>query len=1197
MKPTGKGHMPVDNVLAGDLWRLTARIESDLSARLPTDQANEKLRDEYETARLINLTSATWPTWRDARISQVATAWVLATVMIRFCEDNELLDISFATGSAGDTDEAFYATRPHASAVDLIVHAMNRLRAFPAMAAVFSGTSHPVWQLRPSQDAGQELLSFWRRRTPDGTLLHDFTDPSRSTRFLADLYSLLNERARKSYGQVSTPPFVVDLIHDLVLEPALAEHTTRHVSQAEGLSGLRIIDPACGSGTFLLDAYARLFQRWSETRPDMSPWQRAARALRSVHGCDIDPCAVSITRFRLLLAAMNTTGERRLDGVPDLPLVVATGDSLLHGRTARPSPMAASAGLPSELDEYTARYGLLLPASYHVVTTNPPYVTVWDKALSATYRHLYESCTGAYTLPVPFTELAFELARPGDAAGRVGLLTSNSFMKREFGRNLVERILPRVEITHVIDTSGAYIPGHGTPTAIIVGRNRTADPGTPVHTVVGRRGEPAVPAMPELGLVWQSLRVLAFTAEGADQWAESYAQDRGQLSVFPWSLTPSAARDVLRRMESENGPSHRLGDRVVRIGYAANTGSDDLFCATAGSFRRQGAEEFATVPVLTGSEVRDWSASPALMAFYPRTRHLFEPVVDLQSVPGHHRRLWPYRTTLQRRKGAKKSSPWYDWHHIAATGDAHPWSIVFPWVATHPHFSLLEGSAVPLNSAPVIKLPKSESAESHLGLLGALNSSAVSFWLKQMSQSKGQSRADQLRGAETAGEAWAKIYEFTSTRLLDLPLPAVFPVMEASELHHLAAESQHVLDEITAPDTRLTGRLLASARDRWSSLRSRMIALQEELDWTVYALYGLVPSGEELTGPVEEVPDLAVGERAFEIVLARRVAAGEAETQWFARHSATPVTNLPQHWPPAYRALVQRRVNAIERSTSLWLLEQPEYKRRWSDESWEARVDLVLRQRLLDLCEEPYLWFETSPVGPKPVARTPRQLAELLGEDEDFTTLAALYAPGSGTTNTLLALLADEHVPQAAPLRYKASGIAKRHEWERAWKAQRREDREGFTDNGSPSMPDPPRFTSVDFLRPSYWRHRGKFDIPNERFISFASSASLLSPTTPIGWAGWSADERASVVLGLLEGDSHAHGQRPESALPLLTALADLLPRVTAPDEEFSTGPTPKGGTVEDAYNAHVVRLGLSTEDVNSWRPHAPRRGRPRKDA
>jgi hypothetical protein len=242
------------------------------------------MRDEYESARRHGLTSTTWSAWLEARISQVATAWVLATVMIRFCEDNELLDISFAGHPTDVTDEACYATRPHASASDPVVHAVDRLRALPALATVFH-TSHPLWQLRPSHEAGKELLSFWRRRTPDGTPLHDFTDASRSTEFLAGLHSALNGHARKAYAQTPTPLFVVDLIHDLVLEPALAEHA----SDAGGLSGLRIIDPACGSGAFLLDAYERLFRRWSETRPDMSPWQRAARALRSVHGCDIDP--------------------------------------------------------------------------------------------------------------------------------------------------------------------------------------------------------------------------------------------------------------------------------------------------------------------------------------------------------------------------------------------------------------------------------------------------------------------------------------------------------------------------------------------------------------------------------------------------------------------------------------------------------------------------------------------------------------------------------------------------------------------------------------------------------------------------------------------------------------------------------------------------------------------------------------------
>ncbi|GAA2935602.1 MULTISPECIES: BREX-2 system adenine-specific DNA-methyltransferase PglX [Streptomyces] len=1180
--------MPVDNGLAGDLLELTARIESDLGKRVHADPAIENLRAEYNSARSHGLTSSTWSVWLSARISQVATSWVLATVLIRFCEDNELLDVSLTTRPATLADEAFSARGADRSAGDLVAHAVDRLCAYPAMASVF-GRSHPLWQLRPSPEAAKELLSFWNRRAPEGTLLHDFSDASRSTGFLAGLHSALNERARKAYAQVPTPLFVVDLIHDLVLEPALAEHT----SQAGGLSGLRIIDPACGSGAFLLDAYERLFRRWSETRPNMSPWQLAARALRSLHGCDIDPCAVSITRFRLLLAAMNSTGERRLDDVPDLPLVVATGDSLLHGRITHPEPRAASSLPPSEFDEYAARHGLLLPASYHVVTTNPPYVTVSDKALSSVYRDLYESCGGSYALPVPFMELAFGLAQLGEAAGRVGLLTSNSFMKREFGRNLVERVLPRVEITHVIDSSGAYIPGHGTPTAILAGRNRKADPRTAVHTVVSRRGEPALPEVPQEGRVWRSLRTLAFTAGAATEWAESYLQDHEQLSVFPWRLTPLAARDVLSRMES----GERLGNRVVRIGYAANTGSDDLFCATARSFERQSAEESATVPVLTGSEVRDWSTSPALMAFFPRTLHPFEPVIGLESVPGHHRRLWPYRTVLRERKGAKKSSPWYDWHHIASTEGVHPWSLVFPWVATHPHFSLLRGSAVPLNSAPVIKLSTSDSAESHFGLLGTLNSSAVSFWLKQMSQSKGQSRVDQLRGAESGGEAWAKIYEFTSTRLLDLPLPAAFPVAEAEELDSLAATSQHVLREISAPETRITGRLLDSARHRWTSLRSRMIALQEELDWQVYAHYGLIPGDGELNGPIKDVPDLALGERAFEIVLARRAAAGEVETQWFTSHSATPVTDLPQHWPQAYRELVRRRVDAIEQNASLGLLEQPEYKRRWAVEPWESRIGPVLRQRLLDHCEASHLWYEHSPEGSRPAARTVRQLAELLCENADFTTLLGLYAPTAGASDVLLDLLAHEHVPQAGPLRYKASGMAKRRAWEEVWQAQHKEDEQESVIDVRRTDPVLPRYTSGDFLKPSYWRHRGKYDVPNERFVSFASSTSPLSPTTPIGWAGWSTGERASVILDLLEADSHAHAQRPESALPLLRAFSELLPWIPALGDASGAGPTQNGENLKRVYDEHVTRLGLSAGDVDSWRPPAPRRGRPRKGA
>ncbi len=474
-------------------------------------------------------------------------------------------------------------------------------------------------------------------------------------------------------------------------------------------------------------------------------------------------------------------------------------------------------------------------------------------------------------------------------------------------------------------------------------------------------------------------------------------------------------------------------------------------------------------------------------------------------------------------------------------------SIVFPWVATHAHFSLLRDGAVPLNSAPEIRLEPDATEDSHFELLGVLNSSAVCFWLKQMSQSKGQPRADQLRG----GEVWERIYEFTSTRLLDLPLPRTLSPEEARLLDRLAAEARSVLAEIADPGTRLTAGFLAASRNRWHHVRSRMIAVQEELDWNTYVRYGLVADDGELTS-VADVPDLTLGERSFEIVLARRVAAGATETTWFDRHDSLPMTEIPDHWPSDYRNLVERRVAAIEENPLLALLERPEHKRRWAREGWDALVHGILRDRLLGLCEASRLWYETSSRGGHPVARSVGQVSELLSQDEDFTQLAALHSPTSTMTELLVKLLADEHVPQAGPLRYRAAGLAKRSRWEELWKAQRRADAQGLADTGTSDTNSsdtvPPRYLLADFLRPSYWRLRGKFDVPKERFVSFPSATGPLSSSTVLGWAGWSSRERASAVLDLLETETST--DRPEQALPLLSVLAELLPWTTESENE-----------------------------------------------
>ncbi len=154
------------------------------------------------------------------------------------------------------------------------------------------------------------------------------------------------------------------------------------------------------------------------------------------------------------------------------------------------------------------------------MVANPPYITVKDKAENENIRKRYEkSCSGKYALSVPFAERIYGLAVLG--SGYTGQITSNSFMKREFGKKLIEEYFPSVDLTYVIDTSGAYIPGHGTPTLILIGRRRFARSDSTIRAVLGIRGEPAQPDDPAQGLVWRAIDKQVGVPGSDSEWVAS----------------------------------------------------------------------------------------------------------------------------------------------------------------------------------------------------------------------------------------------------------------------------------------------------------------------------------------------------------------------------------------------------------------------------------------------------------------------------------------------------------------------------------------------------------------------------------------------------------------------------------------------------------------------------------------------------
>ena len=240
------------------------------------------------------------------------------------------------------------------------------------------------------------------------------------------------------------------------------------------------------------------------------------KALDAVHGVDLNPFAVAIARFRLIVAALQACGLTLAGaGARRSRFHLAAGDSLLHGGHQLALDFdgfdadSQISGFAYATEDLAALADILEPGRYDVVVGNPPYITVKDKALNDAYRELYPTLQGQVRADRAVHGAVLPARQAGDRrpARRAGpgRSPSNSFMKREFGKKLIEDFLRQAgPAATSIDTSGAYIPGHGTPTVILVGRRRRARRPT-VKAVLGVRGEPGQPDDPAKGFVWTAI--------------------------------------------------------------------------------------------------------------------------------------------------------------------------------------------------------------------------------------------------------------------------------------------------------------------------------------------------------------------------------------------------------------------------------------------------------------------------------------------------------------------------------------------------------------------------------------------------------------------------------------------------------------------------------------------------------------------
>jgi len=1040
--------------------------------------------------------------WLEIFAGRAAVIYILKSLYVRVLEDQRLL--ATARIRDGGTYSLFRTLFPqlgHAAYLRTVFTEGER-----ALPDLFART--PVEIAEPNEASAQALWSVWQEASPGGGPLFDFRD-NLDTRFIGDLYQDLDPDVQKRYALLQTPHFIEAFILDRTLEPALAEF---------GLPDFRIIDPTCGSGHFLLGAFERLFRAWSAELGggDAVRWEAASRALDAVYGADLNEYACALSRFRLLLGVVAATGERDLARLRTLHPHVLACDSLIPWERISREMLPGTAGV-----SWLARYGsdaererneAFFARGFHAVVGNPPYISVQDKKKREDYKRAWpRSASGKYSLSAPMTERFLLLPVPG---GRAGLIVANNFCKREFGKGVVEKALRDVRIDLVVDSSGAYIPGHGTPTVMLFGTQTRVDLATHTALVVaGKRGEPREPSVPAQGLVWSSIAAHWDQRGFEDTWIAVQRLPQATLVKHPWSLGSDAVTALKAKLDAF--------PRVTNLGADAGPA---VIIIEDEAFLRRYARALPLRSIVFGEDVRDWRVSlNEYRALVPYDMDSGDLLPDATAIAD----LWPMRSLL-RKRGTFGSTfdelglPWWSYRqYIFNRLGSLRSRIVIGEVATNAQFVYDASDAIFTQTAPVLTIRGATEAR-YRDVAAVLNSSSLEFWFKQVCFPKGD--AD----GRTANAPFERRFARNGTNVLEAPLPyhdhlapandeieraLIFAALKAA-LEGLAESSPSrvfAAGDRTGLETRIS-----AAQQRTETLRERLVALQEELDWNVYGAFGLLNSPPRAT--IDESLAVARGHRPFEIALARRIAAGDEESAWFTRHSLTPVTEIPTRYDGALRKVLEQRLALIENDPTIALLEQPVYKRRWTFVPWETMLREDARTWLLDRLD--VIVRETQRMF------TANDLVARLREDPKTAAIAG-YAKGErdlDLADTIARLLTDEAVPDNPARLLKPSGLAKLVgtqtadlgpsgvapqarafepgepvNWKRVWRLQEREDA-----GDSVTVAVPPPFKNVDYAHPNGWRIRGKFNVANERFVVYDE----LTPKR-YAWGGWTVAERA----------------------------------------------------------------------------------------
>lgn len=478
----------------------------------------------------------------------------------------------------------------------------------------------------------------------------------------------LVRRARRDAGVFFTPASLADFV---------VQETLGRSQRDPG--SLRVLDPACGGGAFLLAAHRAVRRATGEA------------AVANFFGVDKNGEALAVARRALWLEHAKAQG--RLEPAPaQLVTNLRQGDSVVDDPQVDPWAFDWSTGRRVGVGAGASTW----PARFDLILGNPPFVRHEQLGpFKAHWRERFSTYEGGADLFVYFIERGLELLAPG---GRLGFVVSNKWLRGGYAARLRERLARDCTVELLVDHGHApvFAGADAFPCVLCVRKG----PPTPTHAVQVIQG-------------------------GAS--AERFAVPQRSLAAAPWSLEPPAVRALVAALRERAVP---LADYAgIKPHYGVKTGCNAALLVDGPTRDRLCREDPRSAEILVkylrGQDVGRWSSrwQGRWMIFTRRG-------VDIEAYPAIKAHLEHFRARLEPRPRGH-AGPWtgrkaggYAWYELQDAVDYHAAfeapKIVYQVIQFHPRYALDRGGHYTNDKA--FFLPSSDP-----WLLACLNSPAM-WW-------------------------------------------------------------------------------------------------------------------------------------------------------------------------------------------------------------------------------------------------------------------------------------------------------------------------------------------------------------------------------------------------------------------------------------------------------------------------------------